>query len=67
MTYFVTTIREFIFGRRKTVDTDPVYHFFFETSARNRKKVYVSALKKTQKEQSRVSAVAAQKRASELN
>lgn len=34
------------------VDTfDPVYHFFFKTSVKERKKIFIQVLKKTQKQQ----------------
>lgn len=55
MTYLVATIKEFMFGRPKAVDVDPVYRFFYETSSGERKKVYNRALKKAQADQEMVS------------
>lgn len=51
-----------IFGKRPMASgVDPVYHFFFETSSRKRKKVYTSALKKAQQDQERISIIAKEK------
>ncbi len=61
MTYFTTTIRDFLFGRPTAVDSDPVYRFFFETSSGDRKKVYNKALKKAQAEQDKVTQIAKEK------
>ncbi len=61
MTYFVSTIKEFIFGRSKTAEVDPVHRFFFETSSGDRKKVYNRALKKAQADQERISKEAKEK------
>ena len=54
MTYLATTIKEFVLGRPKAASADPVYHFFFETSSGDRKKVYDRALKKAQTQQESV-------------
>ncbi len=61
MTYLVSTIKEFIFGRSKAADIDPVHRFFFETSSSDRKKVYNRALKKAQADQEKISKEAKEK------
>lgn len=40
---------------------DPVYTFFFETSSRDRKRVYSNALKKAQADQERILQIAKEK------
>ncbi|MBP6881659.1 MAG: hypothetical protein KBC35_03460 [Candidatus Pacebacteria bacterium] len=57
MTRFVTIIKE-VFGGRKEKTEDPVYNFFFETSSRDRKRVYSNALKKAQVDQEKVLRIA---------
>ena len=51
MTFLVAKFGSF-FGNKSP--KDPIYTFFYKTSARNRKRVYSSALKKAQIEQKRV-------------
>lgn len=60
MTYFVTTVKGWFF-KRPQASSDPVYNFFFDTSSRDRKKVYMSALRKAQTEQENVSRIAKEK------
>jgi hypothetical protein len=40
-----------LFGSKPHRDTDPVYDFFVHTKAKDKKRVYVRALKKVQKDQ----------------
>lgn len=60
MTYIIATIKTF-FNKRKDATVDPVYEFFFKTSAGDRKKVYTKALEKTQEDQEKVSRIAKEK------
>lgn len=60
MTYFIATIKDFFYKRPQAAH-DPVYKFFFETNAKNRKKVYIKALKKAQADQDMVSKMAKEK------
>ena len=61
MSYFVAKIKG-LFGMTVPVaSSDPVYAFFFETSAENRKKVYDRALKKAQSDQERITTEANKK------
>lgn len=60
MTYFIATIKGF-FGKRSDAKVDPVYEFFFKTSAGDRKKVYTKALDKAQVDQETVSRIGKEK------
>lgn len=61
MTYLIATIKGLVLGRTKAVDSDPAYRFFFETSSRDRKKVYHRALKKTQTDQEAIVRISKEK------
>jgi hypothetical protein len=60
MTYFIATIKAF-FYKRPEAGLDPVYEFFFKTSAGDRKKIYKRALDKAQEEQELISKIAKEK------
>ncbi len=60
MTYFISTIKGFLF-RNSAVSKDPVYDFFFKTSSGDRKKIYTKALDKAQADQENVSRIAKEK------
>lgn len=60
MTYIIATIRDFFYKRPQTAK-DPVYDFFFKTSAGKRKKIYTKALDKAQADQENISRIAKEK------
>jgi hypothetical protein len=59
MTHLVAKFRGML-GRKDNF-SDPVYTFFFETKARERKRVYSSALRKAQLDQEKTLEMAKEK------
>ena len=52
MVYLVSKITSF-FPRKNTAESNPAFTFFFETKSRDKKRVYIKALKKAQAAQER--------------
>lgn len=61
MTYSINSIKDF-FRKSSTKDLpDPVYAFFMETKSRDRKRVYMKALRGAQHDQEKISRMAKEK------